>query len=99
MEVTSKKTGAYNFFFRIQAPDPDQKIEFNIGFQVSNPRIPFALFTPQIPIVVDRQGTVKLFAKTAENEKYELIKTREIKYISVNEVMKGMNQGNPSPSS
>lgn len=99
MEMTSKRSGPCNFFFRIQPPNTDHKVEFKLAIDITNHKIPVAIFTPQIPIGIDREGSLKLYVKGTETEKYELIKTREIKYVPFQLPSAPTKQTNLSPTS
>jgi hypothetical protein len=85
MEITAKKQGINQIHFRILFPNPEQKIEFGVRVEITDIKIPFGMFTPQFPCTIDREGQIRLYARTAETEKFELIKIRDVKYVPAGE--------------
>jgi hypothetical protein len=81
MELTSKKKGPYELTIRVQTPNPDAKFEVRVTGEAQEARTPFPIFTPQVQYLIDREGSLKIYARFFGTERFELVKTQQIKYI------------------
>lgn len=85
-EMVSKKTGPYELTLRIQFPNPNSKFEFRISGDVPEARTPFSIFTPQGSFIIDREGELKIYGKLPGLDKFELLKSKTVKYVPFGEL-------------
>ena len=93
VEMTAKKKEPQEISLRIQVPNPDHKFEIKANFEAPSPKTSFAIFTPKVPYPIDRAGPLKVYAKLPGSDRFELIKTQQIKYIPPTD---SRSQTNPS---
>lgn len=80
MELLYKKSGKSELYLKIDAPNAGPAFEFRLLMDIPNTQMPTPIFTPQIDILVEREGKLRLWAKSSEKAKYELIKSRALRY-------------------
>lgn len=80
LELQVKKSGHFELFLQIEAPNSAPRFEFRLNLEVLSNRLPFGIFTPQVNVPVEREGKLRLWTKSNETAKYELIKTRNMRY-------------------
>ena len=81
MEMISKKKGPYELTLRIQFPNPDHKFEVRVAGDVPEAKMQFSIFTPQGSFLIDREGELKIYGKLPGSEKFELLKSKTVKYV------------------
>jgi hypothetical protein len=81
VELEVKRPGPFSMFLKIEAPGPNPFFEMKLDTTINNAKISTALYTPQVPIPIDREGILKVSAKFSELGRYEIIKERIIRYM------------------
>ena len=80
IELETYKSGLFEVFLKLEFQNSSQGVEFKLGVNVEDHSQPLAVFTPQIQCRIEREGQLRLLAKSSEMGKYKLIKSRKLLY-------------------
>lgn len=80
LELMSSQSGAFSVFFKLEVPGTVLMSEMRIDIEIVDPALPFAISTPQINMVINQAGKLKVLFKSEQLSKYEVIKTKNIRY-------------------
>jgi hypothetical protein len=92
LEMTSKRKGPFEMTLRIQLPNPDQKFEYRINGEVPEAKVPFSVFTPQGSFVIEREGEIKIFGKLPGSERFDLLKSKTVKYLPLSALVQNQKE-------
>lgn len=80
IELEVRKNGLFEIFLKLEFQNSAQSIEFKLGMNIEDSSQSQAVFTPQMSCRIEREGQLRLLAKSSEMGKYRLIKSRKLLY-------------------